>query len=461
MEIIRADVAVLGAGLAGLAAAEGVLRHGEKPVIIEKEEYVGGMCASIRKDGYVFDFGGHRFLPHHKETADFVRSLFSNHEFVLRPRKSQIYLNGKYLQYPPEALDILKKLGVLTSIHCAAQGLYARMRHSFSNTPEASLKDWLLNRFGQRLYDIYFGPYSEKLWGVDPARISSDWAPQRISVEGMAAVIKNLFLKKSDSIKTYTTKFLYPVGGIGKIAENMLKKEEREGARFFPGRRVLKIERIDKGFEIETVNNRGRRDIFRASKVITTIPLPELVRVLHPHPPKEVQDAAASLKFRSVRFLNIMLDTRDVTPNTWLYIPEDRYIFFRIQELVKWCPKNAPSGKNGLTLELACQKGDDIWDMPQQELLDICLRDLKSIGIKVKDKVLSHFSLFSEHAYPFYSLDYKRHLRKIYRYMESIDNVITCGRQGLFRYINMDHAIESGFQAAKALNANLGYSPSS
>ena len=111
--VIRADVVVLGAGLSGLAAAEGILIHGEKPVLIEKEGAVGGLCASIRRDKFIFDFGGHRFLPHHKQTADYVRGLFRDNGLVLRTRKSQIYLGGKFLLYPPEAFDILKNLGAM------------------------------------------------------------------------------------------------------------------------------------------------------------------------------------------------------------------------------------------------------------------------------------------------------------------------------------------------------------
>jgi protoporphyrinogen oxidase len=448
---VRADVIVLGAGLTGLAAAEGVLRYGEKPLVIEKEERVGGLCASVRKGGFIFDFGGHRFLPHHKETADFARSLFDDDSLLLRSRKSQIYLNGKFLQYPPEPLDILKKLGVLTSLNCALQGLFARVRHFFLKKQEISLKDWLINRFGKKLYDIYFGPYSAKLWGIDPSLISSEWAPQRVSVSSIGVVIANLLKPRSGAIKTYAQKFLYPVGGIGRMPEKMADRVINKGGRIFKGLNVVSVSRKDRGFVIEAANTKGEKRIFFSSKIISSIPLPEFISVMRPYPTQEIQEAAGHLKFRSVRFLNLMLDVSEVTKNTWLYIPEEKYIFFRIQEFNKWCPRNAPKGKNALTLEVACQKEDEVWTMSDEALLHLCLRDLKKMGIDLSDKVLGYFSTFAEYAYPFYSLGYKRHLYKIYRFIEGIDAMMVCGRQGLFRYVNMDSAIENGFQAAGAL----------
>ncbi len=447
----RSDVIILGAGLAGLAAAEGVLRYGEKPLVIEKEEIVGGLCASVRKNGFIFDFGGHRFLPHHKETADFARNLFPDNSLVLRNRRSQIYLNGKFLQYPPEPLDILKKLGVLTSLNCALQGLYARVRHFFFKRQEVSLKDWLMNRFGKKLYDIYFGPYSAKLWGVDPSLISSEWAPQRVSVASIGVVIQNLLKPRSKSIKTYADRFLYPIGGIGRMPENMAQDIIKNGGKVFRGTKVVKVSRETKGFAVEAVNVQGEKRIFFSSKIISSIPLPEFISLVRPSPKEEILEAAAHLKFRSVRFLNLMLDVNEVTKNTWLYIPEEKYIFFRIQEFNKWCPQNAPKGKNALTLEIACQKADALWTMPEEVLLNLCLRDLKKMGIDLAGKVLGYFSTFGEHAYPFYSLGYKKHLHKIYRFIEGNDDMLVCGRQGLFRYVNMDQAIENGFQAAGAL----------
>ncbi|HAJ56536.1 MAG TPA: hypothetical protein DCL35_02070 [Candidatus Omnitrophica bacterium] len=449
--IVKSDVIVLGAGLAGLASAFGVLGRGQKPVVIEKEAIVGGMSCSIRRDGFVFDLGGHRFLPHNIKTTEYVRALFKDKTLLLRNRKSQIYLGGKFLQYPPEAIDLLRRLGIATSLKCAFGGLCARIRQGILKEPENTLKDWLMHRFGQDLYDIYFGPYSAKLWGVDPDQISSEWAPQRVSVSSIGVVIRNLMPAKGRAIKTYARKFLYPVGGIGRIPELMAGQIGGMGSKVFLNHCASKITRHENGYMVEAEDGRAGRRLFFAKKIISTMPLSEFVMMLEPRVPPEVLNAAGSLRFRSVRFLNLMLNTDEVTKNTWLYVPEDKFTFFRIQEFNKWCPKNAPRGKVGLSLEVACQKGDRLWSMPDEELLDICLMDLKKMRVDLEKKVIGYFSTYAEHAYPFYSLDYRRHLQKIYRFMESFDSIVVTGRQGLFRYLNMDRALEVGFEAAEAL----------
>lgn len=445
------DVIILGAGLAGLASALEVLERGGRPIVVEQEAHVGGMSASIRKNGFTFDLGGHRFLPHLPETTEFVRGLFKDNTLVLRNRKSQIYMSGKFLQYPPEALDLLKKLGAGTSAACALQGLGARLRQAIFKEPENTLKDWLMHRFGRRLYDIYFGPYSEKLWGVPPSEISSDWAPQRVSVSSIGVVARNLLPFKGKNIKTYARKFLYPIGGIGRIPEKMADRVKHAGGVVYTGTKAVKVTRQGAGYAVHTVDAEGRRRVVSAKKFISSVPLSEFIAMFDAGVPEDVLMAAADLRFRSLRFLNLMLDVPEVTKNTWLYIPEDKFVFFRIQEFAKWCPQNAPKGKEGLTLEVACRKGDRLWSMPDEELLDICLLDLKKMNVDLEGKVRGCFSTYAEHAYPLYSLGYKSSLYKVYRFIEGLEGVVITGRQGLFRYLNMDRALEVGFQAAQAL----------
>jgi len=449
--ITQAKVAILGGGLAGLAAADRLMHKAEKPLIIEKEQTVGGLCRSFKRDAFIFDLGGHRFLPHNKAIADFVSTLFDDEEFCLRDRSSKIYLKKRFVHYPPELLDILKNLGVFTCLRSVADFIYFRIKHLILKKPEVSLRDWLLNRFGYTLYNIYFGPYSFKLWGRDPGNISSDWAPQRISVPNFAIAIKSLLISDKKPIKTFARRFLYPKGGIGEIPKRMAEMVTNQGARVFTNLKVCKIVIGPDGFIIEAITPQQERKKFFASKVISTIPLTEMLNILSPSPPREILDSVNSLRFRSVRFLNLMLDIPRITQNTWMYIPERQYVFFRIQESANWHPDNSPSGKTALTLEIACEKDGRLWQMQEEDLLKICINDLKKMGIGLEDKILGFFSTYAEYAYPVYSIRYKEYLRKIFDYIRSIDNLIICGRQGLFRYINMDAVIENSFDATESL----------
>ena len=449
----KADIVVLGAGLAGLAAADKLVSQGAEVIVIEKEDSAGGMCRSFKQDGFTFDLGGHRFLPHIQHTADYVSSLFPDcKEFSLRDRLSQIYLKGKFLAYPPEFADILKNLGPITCLRSGLDSLYFRLRHQLLRPPEISLKDWMMNRFGPTLYDIYFGPYSYKLWGRKTSGISSDWASQRISVANIGLALKNLLFKKDKHIKTYARQFLYPQGGIGEIPRRLAEKISFSGARILTGHRLQEISPQAEGFLITAIAKDGQTKKILAERVISTIPLNDFLFSFSPPAAEDVLNAAMSLRFRSVRFLNLMLDSPQVTPNTWVYVPEKKFIFFRVQELPHWHPANCPAGKTALTLEVACEEGGRIWKMKDADLLKFCVHDLSKMDIHIGDKVMGYFCTYAAHAYPIYTLNYKDYLSKIYAYIKNFKNIVIAGRQGRFRYLNMDAAIENGFLAAEALH---------
>ncbi|HTY45041.1 MAG TPA: FAD-dependent oxidoreductase [Patescibacteria group bacterium] len=450
----KTEIVVLGAGLAGLAAADKLASQGAGVMVIEKENSVGGMCRSLAQDGFIFDLGGHRFLPHNQQTADYVSSLFPvPGELALRDRLSQIYLKGKFLAYPPEFADILKNLGPITCLKSGIDSLYFRLTsHLFRLPAEISLKDWMMRRFGPTLYDIYFGPYSYKLWGRKTSGISAEWASQRISVPNMGLALRNLLFKKDKHIKTYARQFVYPQGGIGQIPRRIAEHASAAGARILTGHRLAEICPQAQGFLLTVVSRDGTPRKILADKVISTIPLNEFIFSFRPLPPADVLDAARGLHLRSVRFLNVMLDTSQITSNTWIYVPERKFIFFRIQEVCNWHPANCPPGKTALTLEVACEEGGRLWRMPDADLLKFCVHDLAKMGIAVENKILGYFSTYAPHAYPVYLLDYKERLRKIYAYLQGFDPLVIAGRQGRFRYLNMDAALEEGFLAARALD---------
>lgn len=451
-EPIYSDVAVLGGGIAGLAAADTLVNQNKKVVVLEQENAVGGMCRSFQKQGFIFDLGGHRFLPHQKEVTEFAAALFKDEEFGLRDRSSHIYLKGKYLLYPPEFSDILKNLGLFTCGRAAIDSAFFRLKHSIQKKPEISLKDWLMNRFGPTLYDIYFGPYSFKLWGRPTSYISAEWAPQRISIPTIGVALKSLLLRKPSSAKTYAREFFYPDKGIGELPDRMAKKIVRQGGAVFTDNKIVKVEITPRNIVITTRTSSNETRTFITSQLVSSIPLPEFIMMLAAQVPQDVITAAQSLSFRSVRFLNLMVDMPPITKDTWVYVPERKYIFFRIQEFPNWHPNTAPKNKTSLTLEISCEKNGQLWVKNENELLSACVKDLKKIGINIENKIIGHFSTYAEHAYPVYALRYQQHLKKIYDFIKTLDTVILCGRQGLFRYLNMDAAIENGFCAAKVLD---------
>ncbi|MBM4047212.1 MAG: hypothetical protein FJ279_19075, partial [Planctomycetes bacterium] len=182
--------------------------------------------------------------------------------------------------------------------------------------------------------------------------------------------------------------------------------------------------------------------------LIATIPLPELVQMLRPPPEARYLEVARRLGFRSIRFLNILINRPQVSDNTWIYVPETDILFFRVQEPKNWSPQNAPEGKTSLILEIACNVGDAVWSAPDDEIYRRCCADLNRMGFDIERDTIRYFSTRVPHGYPVYDLEYRAKLSALYELTGRIRNLICCGRQGLFRYNNMDHSMKMGFLAA-------------
>ncbi|RMF92642.1 MAG: FAD-dependent oxidoreductase [Candidatus Schekmanbacteria bacterium] len=445
----RKKVIILGGGPAGLSAAWKIAQANHTVIVVEKENQVGGLCMTVQYGDYHFDLGGHRFITQNVELANEIYSLMTD-EIITRNRKSVIRLQGEYFSYPLEAKDLLKKLKLSVSIKCFVDYLYSILRCKLFNVKDISFEDWVVNRFGRSLYEIYFGPYSQKLWGVMPNQISSDWAAQRISLINLWDVFLRLLGKKSNTPKTYATRFFYPEKGIGRIPEKMAEVVEEKQGTIYLGYSVEKI--ICKNNQIDEIiaKKDGETLSLKGDYFISTIPLPEFIQKIEPSAPEEILKISKEMKFRSLVFLNILLDKEMVSDNTWMYIPELCYLFMRIQEPKNWSPHSAPPGKTSLILEIACNAGDEIWRADKKTLYDRCVDDLDKIGFSdIKEKTIDYFLTYAEHAYPIYRLNYKEQLKKTIPFINSFENLVCCGRQGLFRYNNMDHSIEMGLLAAE------------
>ena len=443
------NVVILGAGPAGLSAGWKLAEKGCQVHIIERDSKVGGLCKSIHYKGYTFDLGGHRFITKDGELLKEIQGLMGD-ELMVSPRKSVVRLNGKYFYYPLAGKDLIVKMNPVVSAKCFMDYLYVSAKNKLLPPREVSLEDWVVNRFGRGLYNIYFGPYSTKLWGVPPSQISKDWAAQRISLLNLWDVFLRLLGKTKDIPKTYATRFYYPVkGGIGRMCEKMAEKITSNGGKILLNSTVTEIRHNNSGIHEVVYKHDGKEKTIRGNYFISTIPMPEFVKRLSPKINKQYLDVADSMRFRSLRFLNILIDTERISDNTWIYIPEERFRIMRIQEPKNWSPNNAPPDKTSLILELACNIGDEIWNADEDELTRRCLDDLQELGLLNGQRIIHKFTTRIVHAYPIYTLDYHKKVNKLFEVFEGLSNCIPIGRQGLYRYNNMDHSIKMGFLAAQ------------
>lgn len=238
------SVVIIGAGPAGLTAAAELSEHGVPAVILEADDAVGGLARTVNYKGYLFDIGGHRFFTKWEGIQRFWQRILGD-EFLERPRMSRIYYRNKFFFYPLRPADALRGVGLLESFLILGSYLRSRL---FPHRREESLEQWVSNRFGRRLYRIFFKTYTEKVWGVPCAEIQAEWAAQRIKQLSLATAIRNAFLRTNGTpAKTLIDRFHYPKRGPGQMWETLTALLEEKGYPVLRQRRVMRVCRDDRG----------------------------------------------------------------------------------------------------------------------------------------------------------------------------------------------------------------------
>lgn len=453
---MKKKVVILGGGPCGLCAAWELSKNSDFEVtVIEKEAKPGGLCITNERNGYRFDLGGHRFISKNQELVDNVCDMMGD-QLLTPERRSVILMGGKEFKYPLAAMNIMFNMDIWTNIKAFVDYLMTALTKKNQKENANSFEDWIVNRFGRTLYDIFFGPYTEKLWGMPPDQISSDWASQRISLLNLGDVLLRLLKLKGGTPRTYAQKYYYPKKGIGQMFDIMADVISLNGGTILYNTEVKTINSEGMDARIVSFDVNGNRQSIECDYVISTIPLTDLVNSLSKDGEADLKPDIDKLKFRGVRFMNIMVDRVDISQNTWMYVSEKRHIMTRIQEPKRRSPYSAPEGKTSVMLEIPCDVGDDVWGAGDKDIFSRCVNALDDLGVRIEDEVTDYFSTFVTHGYPIYSLNYNYHRKRLLNYVHKFNNVITCGRQGTFRYIFMDIAMDMGIEAARKLIAQSG-----
>ena len=277
--------------------------------------------------------------------------------------------------------------------------------------------------------------------GVKPESLSADWAGQRISLIDLKDVIKKLLFKNKKTARTYAISYRYPRYGFGGLPKKMAEKFISLGGEIIVNEAVESFTYEDN--KIKSVHTLS--SVYEAKEIISTMPLNEMSKKL---------GHESGLKFRSLRFLCIGLDIEDFSPHTWQYVSDYDLLPTRIQEPKRRSPSMSPKGKSSIMLEIPCNKNDEIWNMDEKELLQIVLKDLKRLKFEIEDKIVDHFSFSTEHAYTLMDIDYNEKRDNTISYLNNYENLIMAGRQGTFRYIFLDTAMETGLMAAQKILNN-------
>ncbi|HEV3166231.1 MAG TPA: NAD(P)/FAD-dependent oxidoreductase [Isosphaeraceae bacterium] len=446
------DTVIAGAGPAGLTAAYELTKHSHSCVVLEADRnMVGGISRTDQYKGYRFDIGGHRFFSKSPEVNRIWREILGD-ELITRSRMSRIYYDRKFFHYPLKAFDALSKLGPLRSTMIVASYLKARLRPI---RPERSFEDWVINRFGRMLFEIFFKTYTEKVWGMPTSAITADWAAQRIKGLSLVTAVWNSLFgqrgRKGEVIKTLIDSFEYPRLGPGQMWDAARDLVRAGGGAIHQDRRVVKVEH-DGSMVTAFVaqDSQGRLTRYHGQHYISTLPIRELIRGMSPAAPAAVIEAAEGLGYRDYLTVVLIVDQPETFPDNWIYIHEPGVRLGRVQNFKNWSPDMVPDqSKSSLGLEYFCFEGDDLWTMPDTDLIELGKREIASIGLIRADKVIDGCVVRMPKAYPVYDDVYQRHLAVIRGWLKNLPNLELAGRNGMHKYNNQDHSMMTAYLAAR------------
>jgi protoporphyrinogen oxidase len=439
-------VLVLGGGPAGLTAGYLLAKAGKPVIVVEAEEQIGGLAKTVvDPEGYRFDLGGHRFFTKVKEVDDLWHEVMGE-EFLRRPRQSRIFWNGKFLEYPLEGMDVIKKLGPIELTRAGLSYLRALLK---PKGKEESLEEWVSNRFGWRLYQLFFKTYTEKVWGVPCSELRAEWAAQRIKGLSFFSAAKAAFLgNKGNKIKSLISEFNYPRFGPGQMWDFMAEKIVAQGGQVLTQAAVTSI-RVEDGEVREVVAG----DVtYTPSAVISSLPLRDTVALTLPEQSVELETAAKGLRYRDFLTIALVIDGEDIFPDNWIYIHEPGVRVGRIQNYRSWSPWMVPDpSKACVGLEYFCFAGDDLWTMSDDKLVELGTRELAELGLADPSKVARGHVVRVPMAYPMYDRDYAERVEVIKGWLAGISNLQQVGRNGLHRYNNSDHSMLTAMRAVDNL----------
>ncbi|MDY0001821.1 MAG: NAD(P)/FAD-dependent oxidoreductase [Polyangia bacterium] len=453
------QTAIIGAGPAGLTAAYALTKRGARPVVLEADpEYVGGISRTTRYRGYRFDIGGHRFFSKSREVEDLWTEILPD-DMLVRDRVSRIYYKRKFFAYPLKASNALWSLGFGEATRCMAS--YARARVRPRPAP-SNFEDVIVNAFGERLYEIFFKAYTEKVWGMKCTEISADWALQRIKGLSLKSAVVNALkldrLKpgKKEVIKTLIDQFRYPRLGPGMLWEACADRIRAAGGEVRLGCEVDRLEleggRWRVGFR--ELSGGGRGELL-VDHVVSSAPLSQLVRMVRPAPAPEVLEAAARLRYRDFITVALVADGRSPLPDNWIYIQDADVKVGRVQNFGAWSPEMLPDPESACYgLEYFCFEGDQLWSSTDEELIALGRREMEHLKL-VPELVIRDATVVRQRkAYPVYDDHYAAAVDEIRRCLErDYPGIHPIGRNGMHKYNNQDHSMMTGLLAVENILA--------
>lgn len=455
----KPKVVVLGAGPAGISAAWRLTTMGYPVTVLERDGAVGGMGRTLKIGDLNVDFGPHTFhireTPESKEILKTITPFFGENPLTLT-RGTRVLLRGKEYVYPLEIFQVLIGVNPLLSALILFDYSIATLRSLFAPaTEDHSFEEWGVRNLGRTLYDLCFGIYSSRVWGLPTSQISSKQA-QRVAKLNLKNIILRTLGIKADPA-TYFSKYFYPRQGISVLFENMAAAVQKGGNAVLlnsPAVRIITENNVAK--RVEYTNAEGTHSI-DCDIVLSTLPLPALVGLMSPAMPAAIQMHAKRLRYRSLKLIYIVLKRPQLTDYHWVYLLDEHYRVNRMSEQKNVSPHMVPPDRTVLCIELSLWKDDPLFEAEDEEIYQIAFGDLLKMGYGLTEAdVDSYYVTQIVTAYPVYELNFEDHLFPVLDAVHGITNLMTLGRHGLFLNNSMDDNVGLGFQVADHIAAHGG-----
>ena len=438
------QIAILGGGVAGLAAGHYAARRGLPFRIYEGGPEVGGICRTFRHGPFLFDSGAHRFHDKDPAVTEEIRALLGK-DLVPCKIPSVIYRQGRLIDFPLSPLNLVRRLGPGTFVKAAVEVLARRMRN---HPPAEDLETHALQAYGPTLSGLFLLNYSRKLWGMDCRQISANATGKRLKGLTLKTFFTEAVLGRNAKTRHLDGEFLYPRFGIGTISERL--RDSCGPASIRLNARITKI--LHKGRRIQALEINGKERV-ETEHVLTTLPLTAFVRQMHPAPPDEILSLAGQVRFRGLILVTLFISAPRITSFGTIYFPELEYPFARIFEPKNRSQEMAPHDQTSLVAEIPCQEDESTWQMDDRELIELVRWRLLPLGWFEDNQVIDGRVLRLKHAYPVLQKGIEAKVERVSAYLSSFENLVQCGRNAMFLHSSIHDVIRQSKEVIESFPA--------
>jgi len=445
--LVKKSVIIIGAGPAGLTAAYELTKKGNKVTVIESTGSVGGMAKSFELFGQIVDCGPHRFFSSDKIVNDLFHEVVED-DYTLVNRLTRIYYKNKFFDYPLKLGNVLKNLTPVEIVQILWSYAFQRV---FAKKNLDTFEDWVTDKFGKKLFQMFLKTYSEKLWGIRCDQIDSDWAAQRIKKLSLYEAVKAaIFGNKGNKHKTLVDQFAYPNHGTGEVYEKMARSIVNKGGEILFNKKIKNIDVLDK-----TVQSLTDEDgiVYTADIIISTMPLTLLLQGMS-EIDQGILDLSKKLYFRNTTLVYLEVDSNKLFPDNWIYVHSPEVKHGRITNFRNWCPTiNKEKDTTILCMEFWSFDHEELWGYSDEQLSELAAKEIRTLNlIQSSSKILNTSVMRIPKCYPVYETGYMENLQPVIDYLKGFKNLYPIGRYGSFKYNNQDHSILMGILIARQID---------